>query len=234
MPTHSKAAKQARRDRRERPDTRERILEAAVDVFSDKGYYQTAVDDIVQASSTSKGSFYHFFPSKQGIFLALVDRLHGLLMRRVEAAIAKEQGALNKVDAALKAVLDDFAKHRRLARILLIEAAGLGHAFDEKLFELHQSFAQLIEKHLARAVEEGSIPPLDVELAAYAWLGAINEIVVRWLYTGKPQDLHEALPELRSLLLRSLGAPVDFMPSHQQVQTRHQKQPADRHGRNLF
>src|SRR5690606_10937907 len=196
------------RDGRARPETRERLLEAATQVFSEKGYYATAVDDIVHASKTSKGSFYHFFPSKQEIFLALVDRLYGRLVSRVEEAIADQRGALAKVDAALKAALDDIAKHRRIARILFIEAAGLGHAFNEKLFQLHTSFAKLIENHLRRAVEEGSIPPIDTELAAYAWFGAINEVVIRWLYTGEPANLQDALPELRSLLLRSIGAPV--------------------------
>lgn len=197
------------RDGRTRPETRERLLEAATQVFAEKGYYATAVDDIVHASKTSKGSFYNFFPSKQEIFLALVDRLYGRLVSRLEEAIADQRGALAKVDAALKAALDDIARHRRIARILFIEAAGLGHAFNDKLFELHTTFAELIEKHLKRAVEEGSIPPIDTELAAFAWFGAINEIVIRWLYTGEPANLQDALPGLRSLLLRSIGAPVD-------------------------
>ncbi|OUM97714.1 MAG: hypothetical protein BAA04_02395 [Firmicutes bacterium ZCTH02-B6] len=187
-------------------ETKRRILQAAAEVFADKGYYATAVDDIVRASDTSKGSFYHFFPNKQGIFLSLVDHLYTMLLRRVETAIEHERGALNKVDAALRTVLGEFARHRRLARILLIEAAGLGHAFNDKLFQLHAGFAGLIKGYLDRAVAEGSIPPVDTELAAYAWLGAINEVVTRWLYTGKPDPLERALPELRAMLLRSVGA----------------------------
>jgi len=195
-------------DRRERPTTRARILDAAVEVFAQKGYYQTAVDDIVRASSTSKGSFYHFFPSKQGIFEALVDKLNRHLVERVERSIEQEHGALRKVDAALRAVVDEFARHRRLARILLIEAAGLSHAFNERLFSLHSQFARLIQQHLDRAVQEGSIPPVDTELAAYVWLGAINEIVLRWLHSNQPQNLEDALPQLRMILLSSIRAPL--------------------------
>lgn len=190
----------------DQPKTKRRILEAAADVFADKGYYGAAVDDIVRASDTSKGSFYHFFPSKQGIFLALVDHMYSVLLRRVEAAIEEEQGALSKVDAALRTVLSEFSRHRRLAKIMLIEAAGLGHAFNDKLFELHAGFAELIKRYLDRAVAEGSIPPLDTEIAAYAWLGAINEVVTRWVYVGQPDPLDAALPELRAMLLRSIGA----------------------------
>lgn len=185
--------------------TRRRLVEAAVRVFAEKGYYAAAVDDIVRESGTSKGSFYHFFPSKQAIFLALVDQLSALLVERVEAAIAQERGALRKVEAALRAVLETLAGHRELARILLVEAAGLGHAFQDKLLEVHAGFAQAIRAHLDRAAAEGSIPPLDTEVAAYAWLGAIHEVVTRWLLTGEPAPLDRALPALRALLLRSIG-----------------------------
>lgn len=197
-----------RRDGRARPQTKERLLQAATEVFAEKGYYATAVDDIVHVSGTSKGSFYNFFPNKQSIFMALVDRVNRLMVERVEAAIQNERGALNKVDVALQAVIEHFSRHRRLARILLIEAAGLGHSFNEKLFDLHKSFSQLIKKYLDQAVSEGSIPPLETELAAYVWLGAINEVVMRWLHTGEPEKLHDVIPHLRLYLLRSIDAPV--------------------------
>ena len=202
-------AARAKLDGRERPETRSRILDAAIRVFSDKGYYQTAVDDIVKASDTSKGSFYHFFPSKQGIFLALVDLLNDQFVAKVERAMAGETSAVRKVDAALLTALKEFASHRRIARILLVEAAGLGHALNEKLFALHASFARLIQKQLDDAIAEQSIQPVDTELVSYAWLGAINEVVLRWLYTGLPDPLDAAAPELRRLLLSSIGAPID-------------------------
>ncbi len=193
-------------DRRERPETRERILSAAVEVFAEKGFRHSAVDDIVARSATSKGSFYHFFPSKEGIFLALLERLGALLLVRVERDVQRSSGALARVDAALSAIFAILAEHRSLARILVLEAPGLGHGFDGRLFELHRRFAAFISARLGEAARDGSIPPLDAELTAYAWLGAIHEIVLRWLNTGTPEPLTAAVPELRALLLRSIGA----------------------------
>jgi hypothetical protein len=65
--------------------TRERILDAALEVFARKGYHRALVDDIVRASSTSKG--------------AALARLAGA----VAAAVGSRQGALPKVEAALVA-----------------------------------------------------------------------------------------------------------------------------------
>jgi len=185
--------------------TRDRILTAAVEVFARKGYHGAGVEDIVQASKTSKGAFYHYFPSKQGIFLTLMDDLAGLVEQGVEAAIASEQGAMAKVEAALRVVVETAAEQRDLARILLVEAVGLGPEFEEKRLAIHSRFARVIQRHLDRAVKEGSIPAQDTALVSQAWIGALNEIISQWLVSGRSQ-LPAQLSELRTLLLRSIGA----------------------------
>ena len=189
--------------------TRERMLEAAADVFADKGYYGAAVDDIVRASDTSKGSFYFHFPNKKGIFTALLDHLTGRLFARVEEALDKQADPVEKLDAALGAALDAFAQRKRLARLLLVEAAGLGHAMDEHLMAVHERFIGLMRRQLDAAVAEGLIPPQDTEVAASAWMGALNEVVIRWLHLGQPAHLEDAKPALRSLLLRSVGLKIE-------------------------
>jgi len=193
-------------DGRSRPETQRRILDAATRVFAEKGYQRTAVEDIVRASDTSKGSFYPFFPGKEGIFVALVDQLGETLLTRVAGDVAVATAGLDRVGAALQAALDTFGSHRRLARILLVEAPGLGHGIDERLFALHGRFARYIAGHLELAVADGSIRTVDCDLVAHAWVGAINEVGLRWLYTGRPDPLVRAVPELRSLFLRSVGA----------------------------
>ena len=186
--------------------TRDRILQAALEVFAQKGYHRALVDDIVRVSGTSKGAVYHYFPNKEALFLALVDDFAGRLAEAVATAIGSAQGALGKVEAALTAGLETFARHRDLARILLLESVSLGPAYQVKRLEVHDRFGSLIQAHLDEAVAEGSIPRLDTRVATLAWLGALNEVVVQWLCRGRPDLLTEAVPALAPLLLRSIGA----------------------------
>ncbi len=71
--------------------------------------------------------------------------------------------------------------------------------------EVRAQVAAVIQKYLDQAVEERAIAPLDTQVASFVWLGAINELVVRWLVTGEPERLEDVVPELRVLLLRSVG-----------------------------
>ena len=189
--------------------TRDRILGAAEQVFANKGYHESLVDEIAEEVSLSKGGIYFHFPSKQDIFFSLVDRFIVSLAQSAEEAIGQEKGALAKVNAALETVFHTFSRHRSLAKILLVGGVGLGKVFDERLLAVHARFASLIREHLDAAVAEGSIPPLNTEITAYAWLGAVNEVIVRWLYTGQPDPLEETLDTLRELVLRSICAEVE-------------------------
>lgn len=191
---------------RDKEATRQRLLDAAETVFADKGYHGAAVDDIIQASDSSKGGFYFHFPNKEAIFLALIEALTPKLEAAVDRAIASEHDPVAQLDAALRVALETFSRHRRLSKILLVEAVGLGHGFDERLMRAHGRFAAMIQRRLESAIQAGRIAPLDAETAAWVWFGAINEVVVRWLISGQPERLESAFPALRALLLRSVGA----------------------------
>lgn len=186
--------------------TRDRLLQAAMEVFAARGYHGTTVDDVVAASETSKGAFYHYFSSKQAVFLTLMDALAGVVEAGAEAAIAGEPTALGKVEGALRVVLETAEARRDLVKILLVEAVGLGPELEQKRLEIHRRFAQVIRRHLDHAVAERAIPPQNTALAAQAWLGTLNEVITQWLVAGDGR-VTDRLPDLRRLLLRSIGAP---------------------------
>ncbi|HEY8323156.1 MAG TPA: TetR/AcrR family transcriptional regulator [Ktedonobacterales bacterium] len=208
--SHDPIAQPAHTRSRDKQATRQRLLDAAETVFADKGYHGAVVDDIIQASDSSKGGFYFHFPNKEAIFLALIEALTPKLEAAVDRAIASESDPVAQLDAALRVALETFSRHRRLSKILLVESVGLGHGFDEKLMRAHGRFAAMIQRRLESAAQAGRIAPLDTEIAAWAWFGAINELVVRWLISGQPERLESAFPALRALLLRSVGA----LPDH--------------------
>jgi AcrR family transcriptional regulator len=187
----------------------QRILDAALDVFTGRGYRDTTVDHIAAASSTSKGGIYFHFPNKSAIFDALLRRSAGLLMERAEASISRVADPLAKVDAALLTVLRVFAEHRTLARLFLVEAPGAGPEFHAALISVRGDFIRLIARHLDEAVTAGAIKPLDTELAGTVWFGALNEVVTRWVLTGQPERLEDSYPALRALLLHGIGAPLE-------------------------
>jgi AcrR family transcriptional regulator len=184
---------------------RERILDAAFHAFSVRGYRDTAVDDIAGASETSKGGVYFHFPTKEAIFRELMQTTADKLVAKVERAVAMESDPVARAEAALLTVLETFAGHRTMARLLFLDTIGAGRAFQQETNALHDRFSRLIQGYLDEAVAAGSIPPLDTRITSIAWFGALNELVARWLLADQPRPLQDAFPALRAVLLRSAG-----------------------------
>ena len=116
---------------RDPQSTKDRILDAALNIFSNKGYHDTRMDEIVDESETSKGAIYFHFPNKERLFLALVDQFADLLERRVIEEIEQQEKGMERVRVALQTCLETFGKYRRPAKILLVQAVGLGTVFEK-------------------------------------------------------------------------------------------------------
>lgn len=191
--------------------TRERILDAALGAFSRQGYHGTRLDDIVEESSTSKGAIYFHFANKERLFLALVDQFADLLERRVKEAIAQEPAGMIRVRAAVEEVLNTFGRYRRPAKVLLIQAVGLGSVFENKRSETTDRFARLIESYLLEAIAVGDIQPVDTEVVSMAWMGAIYALIIRWVTTGEPEP-PRIMESLVPVLLKSVGYEPETAP----------------------
>ena len=90
--------------RRRRPDARpDEILDAALDIFSRDGFAAARVEDIAAAAGLSKGAVYLYFPSKEAMLNALVERSAGTLARSADAMVAA--GAPDDPEGALRGLL---------------------------------------------------------------------------------------------------------------------------------
>lgn len=184
---------------------RERILDAAFSVFSRHGYRRAGIDEVGRQAETSKGGVYFHFPTKESLFLELLKTTADRLVGKVERSIAPVPDPIDRADVALKTVLGIFAGHRTMARLFLIDAVGAGPEFQAELQRLHERFSGLIAEQLDTAVEESIIEPIDTQVVAMAWFGALNEVVMRWLMAEEPARLEDTYPTLRAILLRSVG-----------------------------
>jgi len=188
---------------------RERILDAAFSVFSQRGYRGAGVDEVGRQAETSKGGVYFHFPTKERLFLELLRTTADRLVAKVERKIDPYDDPIERADVALRTVLGVFAGHRTMARLFLIDAVGAGSEFQVELQRLHQRFAAIISTQLDAAVDAGIIEPIDTEIAGMAWFGALNEVVMRWLMEEDPGRLEDTYPTLRAILLRSVGIDED-------------------------
>jgi len=184
--------------------TRTKLLDAALQCFASAGYNAASVDAICAHAGVSKGAFYHHFPSKHAIFLAL---LHGWL---------------KTVDGGLDAARQDTVPEtlRRMTALLpVIFAAADNHLIMFLEFWLRANrdaeiwtaaiapyrrytafFAELVEQGIA----EGSFIPVDAQVVARMIMSLTMGFLIQGLMDNQEPDWGNVAAEGMQLLLNGL------------------------------
>lgn len=155
---------------------RGRLLEAALRLFSERGYHDTTVDDLVAAARTSKSAFYESFESKEDCFRYLLRAEGGALIEAVVRAAAAGSGPRDRMRRGIDAFVRACAANVPLARLMLVESVGLSAAIEEVRHEVQGRFAAMVEAEVRRATAgDDFYAAVDPVVYGRAVVGAVNE-----------------------------------------------------------
>jgi AcrR family transcriptional regulator len=153
MPATAKRSPGRPRDVNLHARRHEQILESATRVFARNGYQEADDQWIADELKLSKGTIYNYFPSKEDLFLAAVDRGVELLIRYIDQAAAKEGDVIDQMAAAIGAYLDFFYRNPNLVDLIIQERAAFRDRRQSTYFQRrqqrigrwHRAFAELIK-----------------------------------------------------------------------------------------
>jgi TetR/AcrR family fatty acid metabolism transcriptional regulator len=98
---------------KQRQEREELILQAAEEVLTEKGYYETSVDEIAARVGIAKGTVYLHFPSKEDLVVAILQRNARAMVELVEATVASAHSNPEKLEAVLQVVYGGFFDPRK-------------------------------------------------------------------------------------------------------------------------
>ncbi len=124
-------------------DPRQRLLDAALKQFADRGYAGTSVQDITEAAKVTKPTLYYYFQSKEGLFQALVDQAMEERLHLIQQAAPPELDTVEQLTAIIVAVTD-FARRKpdllRLCFSIAFAAPGEIPTGLKKNHKMHESY----------------------------------------------------------------------------------------------
>jgi AcrR family transcriptional regulator len=98
----------------------EEILEAAIKLFAHRGYSQTDTQELADQLGVGKGTLYRYFPSKETLFLAAVDRVMRKMRERIDTSIAGIEEPLERIAEAIHTYLAFFAENPDFVELLML------------------------------------------------------------------------------------------------------------------
>jgi AcrR family transcriptional regulator len=185
--------------------TRGAILEAARQLFADRGFGGATVDDIARAAGVAKGAVYHHFTTKEDLFEAVFEQVSAQLVTEVVRSGAGARDALDAMVVGTRAYFEICSGPPYRQIILIDGPAVLGWQRWREIDAAH--FGRMIPAALAAAMEQGLLAPQPVEPLARLLLGAASEAAAACASSADPRAVGMAHAAAFQALLDGLRLP---------------------------
>lgn len=163
--------------------TRDEILEAAAQIFREKGYHAASMQDIAEAVNLQKASLYHHVNSKQEILLALLDRALDILIEGMQGVLGLQLPPEEKLRQAMLVYLQIMLERRDLSSVLLLEYRSLEPEYRQRHIPRRDHYEKLWRDLLLEGRNQGVFQVSDAALVSRFLLGVMN-----WTITWYRED----------------------------------------------
>ena len=177
-----------KRARAGRPPTlaapRERILEEAAKLFARSGYDGSSISDLAAAIGVSKAAIYHYYPTKQDIYDAIILEVLEGLTQTVGRDVTAAEGGVARLRAFMVGHARYFEQHHAQFVTMLIGYSGMALSEREDAARLRDNYEKRLREVIAQGVAEGAFRTVDVSATGRAVLSMLNWMV-RWYKPGQ-------------------------------------------------
>ncbi|NWF56632.1 MAG: TetR/AcrR family transcriptional regulator [Syntrophaceae bacterium] len=195
------------REEPENDSARRRLLAAATDLFTQRGYAATTVREIVDAAGVTKPVLYYYFGSKEGIYLELMKAAFAGLDELIAARAGKQGSAAEKLLRLCDETYTLFMENIKLARVMYSIYYGPHQGapfFDFDSY--HLKFQQALRELVKEGIRRGEFRKGNPEDMTWAVLGAINVAMEVHLGHTELQLGREGLARVLKVIFRGISA----------------------------
>ncbi len=154
------------------------IIHAAAQIFRQKGFHATSMQEIADAVKLQKSSLYHHFPSKQNILLTILDQALDLLIADMQAVVQSDLPPEDKLRRAVHVYVDRLTEDADLATVLMIEHRSLVPKLKTGHVRRRDRYEALWRQLIQEGMHQGVFREMDPKVAGFALLGVQN-----WMLT---------------------------------------------------
>jgi len=190
-----------------RPDKRERITDAAIAVFAEKGYRAARVSDVAQAAGVADGTIYLYFKNKEDLLVSIFEEKMAMLMDMLRSDLQGVDCPLDKIRIYVKHHFEQLRTHPLIAQVFQVELRQ-SHKFlreyrPEPLWAYLNVFGDAVKEAQARGLIRKDVDPF---ITKWAFFGAIDELSIQWVLARNRErfDLEVAAQQVVDTFFRGV------------------------------
>jgi TetR/AcrR family fatty acid metabolism transcriptional regulator len=183
-----------------------RILEAAVKVFAEQGFFQSTISQIAKEAGVADGTIYLYFKSKDDILLQFFTYKTKQVFDRFREDVDLAAGATEKLRSLIRRHLSEFQADPNMAVVYQSETRHNSRLVEQPFREMSKMYLDIIGDIVELGQQEGALrKDLYLSLVKRFVLGAVDEVINTWVLAGTKYDLVSMADPLVDLILRGIG-----------------------------
>lgn len=187
-------------------DKYHRILEAAIQVFADQGFFQSTISQIARKAGVADGTIYLYFKNKDDILFNFFNCKTRQVFSGFREKIKEGDSAEMKLRNLIRQHLTEFQRDPSMAVVYQTETHSTSRVAEDQIKEMAKMYHEILSEIIEQGQEEGCIRrDLYVGLVKRFILGAVDEVINTWLHSGKDYDLMSMADPLVDLFMRGIG-----------------------------
>jgi len=183
--------------------TRDDVLDAAAQVFRQKGFHGASMSDIAAAVNVQKASLYHHVSSKQEILLALLDRALVMLTNHISVIASQKLPPDQKLRLMIREYLSGLAENADLTSVLLFEHRSLDKKSHARHVPHRDKFEGLWRSVLDEGVQKKVFDLKDTGLMVRALMGVMNWTLT-WYHPNGEKSIEQIADEYADFILKGM------------------------------
>jgi AcrR family transcriptional regulator len=180
--------------------TRERVLDAALGVFSEKGFHVATMDEVAERAGVGKGTLYRYFANKETLFNELVRQRLEELEGKARTILDGQDDVLTMISKYVRVYFEFFDRNKHLYRLIAQERVDVGVQVQDLYLKQVKRRIPVLKRKVHEASQRGLLKPLDFETVFYGVMGFIHGIIQKWLAHDCRYPLTEELPGVLEVL----------------------------------
>jgi len=183
----------------------QRILDAAVEVIAERGYFKSPVSEIAKRAGVADGTVYLYFKSKDDVLRTAIDRRFDRFYQQITDAFVTIEGPREQLEYIALVHLESYQVNRSMAVLLQTEMRQSAKFIAEFSHRHLAKYIQTVREVVRRGQQEGIFrKDLSDGVVAHCMFGTIDELVSSAVFTGRVYDAKVTAAQVIDVLLNGI------------------------------
>lgn len=184
---------------------RKAIVDAAIELFSLKGFHKTKTVDIAKKARVAEGTIYLYFKSKDILLVSAYKEVIEEMIAKIKEKNSTEKRAMHKIKNFIDEHIELLKNNETLARFIVVESRQSPDFYNNyPEFRPLGSYVSYLKSIIDEAIEKKEFRPIDSNVLVSIIYGSIDVILTRWFLLKEDTDFEQISAEATNIMLLGL------------------------------